>query len=76
MKIKRGVIQDCILSPLWFNLYSEVIFSGALQNTIECIKVNGELIISMRYAVDTDAITDNEHNLQSLLSKIRAKGEK
>ena len=63
MTIKRGVRQGCILSPILFNLYSEVLIEEALESA-EGIKVNGKRYTDFRYADDTLLMADNETALQ------------
>ena len=50
VKILRGVRQGCVLSPLIFNLYSERIFSEALNEIEEGIMLNGDRLNNIRYA--------------------------
>ena len=70
IEIRKGVRQGCVLSPTLFNLYSEAIFSKALQNSTEGIKINGEPINNLRYADDTVIIASELADLQNLLQKI------
>jgi hypothetical protein len=62
-KIRRGVRQGCIFSPLIFNLYSEEIMSKALEEAEEGIVINGKIINNLRYAHDTLLIASNIENL-------------
>ena len=48
--IKRGVRQGCVLSPKYFNLYTEEIFNES-DELPGCI-VGGENINNLRYAGD------------------------
>jgi hypothetical protein len=58
-KIRRGVQQGRILSPLLFNLYSEEIISKALEEAEEGIVINGKNINNLRYSDDTVLIASN-----------------
>ncbi|XP_030752245.1 uncharacterized protein LOC115879485 [Sitophilus oryzae] len=71
--IKRGVRQG--LSPMLFNMYSELIFRNALEGSEDGIKVNGRLINNMRYADDTVVIADTTEGLQRLLDRLFSVGD-
>ncbi|KAL1446308.1 hypothetical protein WDU94_012325 [Cyamophila willieti] len=70
IKIKRGVRQGCILSPLIFNIYSEQIFKEALEEEEDGILINGERINNIRYADDTIVFADSQEGLHRLVNKI------
>ena len=52
--IRKGVRQDCILSPCLFNLYAEYIMRNAsLDKSQAGMKTVGRIIKNFRYADDT-----------------------
>ena len=53
-QIGKGVHQGCILSPCFFNLYTEYILRNAgLEEAQAGIKIAGRNINNLRYADDT-----------------------
>ena len=60
-QIRKGVRQDCILSPCLFNLYAEYIMRNAeLDEAQAGIKIAGRNINNLRYADDTTLMTESE----------------
>ena len=75
-QIRKGVHQDCILSPCLFNLYAEYIMRNAgLDEAQAGIKIAGRHINNLRYADDTTLMAENEE-LKSLLMKVKEESEK
>ena len=71
-QIRKGVRQDCILSPCLFNLYAEYIMQNAgLDETQTGIKIARWNINNLRYADDTVLIPESEEKLKSLLMSER-----
>ena len=74
VKIKRGVYQGCVLSPVIFNLYTEHIFRKT--NHIPGVKIKGHNINNLRYAVDTVLIAEDEASLQDIVTAVKDESEK
>ncbi|GFO24342.1 retrovirus-related pol polyprotein from type-1 retrotransposable element r2 [Plakobranchus ocellatus] len=72
--IKRGVRQDCVLSPDLSSLYSEIIMRN-LENH-PGIKVGGQNINNLRYADDTVLIAENKEDLQKFLNIVEEESRK
>ena len=75
-QIRKGVLQDCILSPCLFNLYTEYIMRNAgLEETQAGIKIAGRNISNLRYSDDTTLMAESEEELKSLLMKVKEESE-
>ena len=58
-QIRKGVGQDCILSPCLFNLYAEYTMRNAgLDEAQAGIKIAGRNINNLRYADDTTLMAE------------------
>ena len=69
-KIEKGGRQDCLLSPCWFNLYTEHIMRNAKLDVLQAgIKIGWRSINSLRYVDDTTLMAESEEELKSLLMK-------
>ena len=69
VKIKQGVRQGCILSPILFNMYSEEEINNALGSE-KGIVINGKRFTNIRYADDTVILASSTHDLQRMLNSI------
>ena len=69
--IGRGVVrQGCLLSPLLFSIYAKMMMKEALENVEEGIRVGGELIKDVKYAVDQGMVANTKAGLQSLMDSL------
>ena len=73
----KGVCQDCILSPCWFNFYAEYIIRNAgLDEAQAGIRIPGRNTNNLRHADDTTLMAESEEELKSLLMKVKEESEK
>ena len=76
-QIRKGVHQDCILSPCLFNLYAEYIMRNAgLDEAQAGIQIARRNINNLRYADDTTLMAESEEELKSFLMKVKNESEK
>ena len=60
-QIKKGVRQDCILSPGLLNFYAEYITQNSRLDEAQAgIKIAGRNINNLRYADDTTLMAESE----------------
>ena len=60
-QIRKGVCQDCTLSPCLFNLYTEYVMRNAgLDEAQARIKIARRNINNLRYAEDTTLMAESE----------------
>ena len=64
-QIAKGVCQDCILSPCFFNLHAEYIMRNTgLEEAQAGIKIAGRNINNLRYADGTTLVAESEEGLK------------
>jgi len=72
----RGLRQGCILSPSFFNIYSEEIMREALEEFEGGISFGGVKITNLRYADDTTLVCGSRKELMDLLQRVKKESEK
>ena len=65
-KTTVGVRQDCLLSPILFNIYLEQIMSDTLKDHHSSIPIGGRKMSNLRFADDIDLISVSNCELQTL----------
>ena len=76
-QIRKGVHQDCILSPCLFNFYAVYIMRNpGLEEAQAGIKIARRNINNLRYADDTTLMAESKEELKSLLMKVKEESEK
>jgi len=65
-----GVLQGCVLSPLLFNIFLEVIIAKALDGLEVGAVINGETLPDLRFADDIALLTEEVEHLQNLVSRV------
>ena len=60
-----GVRQECLLSPILFNIFLERIMPDALEENDETVSIGGRNITNLRFAGDIDALAEEEQELEA-----------
>jgi hypothetical protein len=77
LKINKGTRQGCVLSPLLFNLYAEVVMRRLdLDESNIGVKIGGRTISNIRYADDTTLLAESAADLKELILKLKTESEK
>ena len=63
----------CILSPVLFNLYPDIIFRSIKH--LKGVVIGGDSITDSRYADDTALLAESEEELQETLDLVNNKGK-
>ena len=69
VKIGRGVRQECCLSLILFNLYSECLTKEALEGFGD-FKMDGQIIHTVKYADDLVLLAEEIKLLQDMTDKL------
>ncbi len=67
-----GVLQGCMLSPLLFNIFLEVIMASSMEEMKTGAVMNGRIINNLRFADDIAVMAENQDDLQVLINRIVA----
>jgi len=65
-----GVLQGCVLSPLLFNIFLELIMAMALDGSGEGAVIGGEVISDLRFADDIALLAEQAQGLQESLTRV------
>ena len=76
LSVQRAVRQCCPLSPMLFNLYSELVMRHALEKWEDDIEIGGEYYKNLRYADDVALLATTEDNLQQLVNYVGKASER
>ena len=68
--IGRGVRQGCLISPLLFSIYAEVMMIKALEDMEEGVSVGGQLVSDVRFADDQGMVAGIEMVLHEIINKL------
>lgn len=70
-RIRKGVRQGCVLSPLLYNVYSEVVMRSVLESWDGGVKIGGKRFSNLRFADDTLLIAGSPEELQEILHRLQ-----
>ena len=65
-----GVRQECLLSPILFNIFLERIMSDALVEHDGKVSIGGRNITNLWFADDLDALAEEEQELEALAESL------
>ena len=76
-RIGKGVRQDCILSPVLFNLYAKAIMRKLdLHSSNIEVKIGGRIINNLRFVDDTTLLAKRVVNLKNVILEIKQESDK
>src|SRR6218665_280836 len=70
------VLQGCVLSPLLFNIFLEMIMAMALDESNKGVDIGGERIGDLRFADDIALLAEQEKGLQKTLTEVAQVSQK
>jgi len=64
-----GVLQGCMLSPILFNIFLEVIMAESLDKVNTGAVMNGRIINNLRFADDIASLAEKKMDLQGTIKQ-------
>ena len=74
--IGRGVRQGCLLSPILFSIYAEMMMIEALDGIEEGVPVGGVLQKDIKFADDRAMVASSEDGLQKMMDSLDVTGRR
>ena len=71
--VGRRVRQGCLISPVLFSVYVEMMMKEAMEDVDEGVTVGGELLKDVRFADDQAMVASTEAGLQKLMESLSSK---
>jgi len=75
-EIGRGVRQGCLLSPLLFSIYAEMMMVEAMEEVDGGVRIGGERITDVKFADDQGMVADTAEGLQNIMDALSRTGER
>ena len=69
-KTTIGVLQGCVLSPLYFNIFLELIIATALEDEGIGVQIGGVRINNLYFADDTALLAESPNELQAMVNRV------
>ena len=69
VRVKKGVLQSCVLSPHLFNILAEMVMRETLNGFWGGLQIGWRIVASLCYANDIILLTTTEAELQKLVDR-------
>jgi len=69
-RVKKGVRQDCVLSPYLFNILAEMVMRETHDGFQGRLQIGGQMIMNLRYADDIILLATSEAELHELVDRL------
>lgn len=70
-----GVLQGCVLSPLLFNIFLEIIITTSLEEEESGVQIGGVWINNLRFADDVSVLSETHEQLQVMVNRVVEESE-
>ena len=65
-----GVRQECLLLPIFLNIFPEQIISDTLKEHVIKVSIGGRNSTNLRFADDIDIVAEEEKELEALVERL------
>ena len=71
-----GVLQGCVLSPLLFCIFLEIVMARALDDENLGAIVSGSIVSNLKFADDIGLLSESADDLQTLIDRAQAESSR
>src|SRR6218665_2251744 len=69
-RVKKGVRQECVISPYLFNIMAEVVMREVIDGWEGGVHIGGRRLTNLRYADDIVLSAESEGELQKIVNRL------